>query len=76
MIYCLSPRKLDLTKIKKPVHIWYGTQDGRISQEGVEHLASQFPDATVFIETGYSEQIYFSLFDKIIATSCDAQRTR
>ena len=76
MIYCLSPRKLDLTKIKKPVHIWYGTQDGRISQEGVEHLASQFPDATVFIESGYSEQIYFSLFDKIIATSCDAQRTR
>lgn len=75
MVYCLSPMKLDLTKIKNPVHIWYGTQDARISQEGAEHLASQFPNATVYVEAGYSEHIYHGLFEKIIATSCGEPKT-
>ena len=76
MVYCLSPMKLDLKKITCPVDIWYGTQDGRTSQDGAEHLASQLPDASLHIESGYSEHIYYGLFEKIIATSCGAQKTR
>ena len=76
MVYCVSPMKLNLSKIKNPVEIWYGTQDGRISQAGAEHLATQLPNATLHIESGYSEHIYYALFDKIMSTSYDAPKTR
>ncbi len=75
MVYCLSPMKLDLSKVKVPVDIWYGTQDGRISLQGAQNLATQLPDAKVYIESGYSEHIYYGLFEKIIATSCGAPKT-
>jgi len=76
MVYCLSPKKLDLSRIKNQVHLWWGSEDGRISQEGVENLASQFPNATLHIEPGHTEHIYYSLFEKIIKTSYDAPKTR
>ena len=67
MVFCISPQKLDLEKIDCPVDLWWGTEDGRISQQGVEVLAKQFKHANLFIREGHSEHIYFSLFEEIIS---------
>ena len=67
MVYCLSPRKIELDKIRCPVDLWWGTEDMRINQEGVKRLASQLPKAKLHIREGYSEHIYFSLFEEIIS---------
>ncbi len=67
MIFCLSPRKLDLSKIQVPVSLWWGTEDIRVTRDGVEHLAAQLPNATTHIKKGYGEHLYFSLFEEIIA---------
>ncbi|GHA08777.1 hypothetical protein GCM10008090_18320 [Arenicella chitinivorans] len=67
MIFCLSPRKLDLSNIQVPVSLWWGTEDIRVTREGVDHLAAQLPNATTHIKEGYGEHLYFSLFEEIIA---------
>lgn len=67
MVFCISPRKVDLNRITVPVEIWWGTEDNRISREGVENLASQFKDVNVNIHEGFSEHIYYSLFEEIMA---------
>ncbi len=67
MVYCISPRKINLAKITIPVDIWWGTQDNRISREGVENLAAKLPNVTIHIRDGYSEHIYYSLFEEIIS---------
>jgi hypothetical protein len=67
MVYCLSPRNLDLSKITVPVDLWWGTEDNRITIAGVEHLASQLANAKVHVREGYSEYIYYALFEDIIA---------
>jgi len=67
MVYCISARKLDLNKIMTPVHLWWGTQDNRISQQGVENIAAQLPNATINIKEGYSEHIYYALFEEMIS---------
>ncbi len=67
MIFCLSPQKLDLTNITCPVDLWWGTEDKRINQEGVERLVSQLPESKLYIKDGYSEHIYYSLFEEIIS---------
>ncbi len=67
MVYCISPRNIDLSKISVPVDLWWGTQDNRVSKQGVENLASQLPNAKIHIREGYSEHIYYSLFKEIIA---------
>ncbi len=66
MVFCLSPRKVDLSKITVPVEIWWGSEDNRISQKGAENLASQMPNANLHIREGYSEHIFFSLFEEIL----------
>ena len=67
MVYCLSPLNLDLSSIKNQVDFWYGTEDTRITQEGVEKIASQFSNSRMNIREGYSEHIYYSLFEEMIS---------
>lgn len=68
MVYCLSPRKLDLSAIQVPVKLWWGSQDIRVSQAGVEHLVTQLPNAELTIKKGYSEHLYYALFEEILST--------
>jgi len=68
MVFCISPRRVDLSKINVPVNLWWGTQDNRISLEGVENLASKLSDANIIVKEGYSEHIYYSLFEEIISS--------
>jgi len=67
MVFCLSPRKVDLTKIGVPVEIWWGSEDNRISREGVDNLAAQLNHPNLNIHQGYSEHIYYGLFEEILA---------
>jgi pimeloyl-ACP methyl ester carboxylesterase/DNA-binding CsgD family transcriptional regulator len=67
MVHCLSPRKVDLSKITVPVDLWWGTQDNRITLEGVNNIASQLNHATVHVREGYSEHIYYALFEDMIS---------
>ena len=67
MVYCMTPLNLDLTKISVPVDVWYGTEDRRITKEGVESIFQPIPNLTLHIREGYSEHIYYSLFEDIIA---------
>ncbi|RBP49226.1 alpha/beta fold hydrolase [Arenicella xantha] len=66
MVYCLSPRKIDLSSITVPVTMWWGTEDIRVSQDGVEHLAKQLPNVELRILEGYSEHLYYALFEEIL----------
>ena len=68
MVFCISPRGVDLSKVTVPVEIWWGTEDNRINQKGVESLASQLSNANVRIHEGYSEHIYYGLFEEILST--------
>ena len=67
MVFCISPRKVDLSKVSAPVEIWWGTEDNRMSQEGVNNLAGQLKDVNLNIFEGYSEHLYYSLFEEILA---------
>ncbi len=67
MVYCLSPRNVDLSKISVPVDLWWGDDDNRINLEGVKNLASQLPNAELHLREGYSEHIYYALFEDIIS---------
>ena len=67
MVYCMTPLNLDLTKMSVPVDVWYGTEDRRITKEGVESIFQPIPNLTLHIREGYSEHIYYSLFEDIIA---------
>lgn len=67
MVFCISPRNIDLSTITVPVNLWWGTQDNRISLQGVESLADALPNASLFIKEGFSEHIYYSLFEEIIS---------
>jgi len=67
MVFCMTPRGLDLSKITIPVNLWWGSEDNRYSKEGVENLAAQFPNSTTHLKQGYSEHIYYALFEEIIA---------
>ena len=66
MVFCMSPLKLDLSKINVPVHVWYGSEDQRISLEGAQNVAEYFSNHQLHIREGYSEHIYYALFEEII----------
>ncbi len=68
MAYCMTPLNLDLSQFKIPVIIWYGTEDKRITREGVETIFNDIPDHQLHIREGYSEHIYYSLFEEIITS--------
>ena len=61
MIFCMTPLYLDLSKVQVPVEMWYGTEDKRITREGVELIAGELPNNTLHIKDGYSEHIYYSM---------------
>ena len=67
MVFCMSPLKLDLSKITIPVEIWYGSEDQRISLQGAENAAKYFAKPTLIVREGYSEHIYYALFEEIIS---------
>jgi len=67
MVYCMTPLHLDLSKITIPVDIWYGTEDRRITREGVDSIFTELPNKKIHIREGYSEHIYYSLFEEIMA---------
>ena len=66
---CLTPSNLDLSKITIPVDLWWGTEDVRFTREGVEELAEQLPNSKTHIKEGYSEHIYYALFEEIIRSN-------
>ena len=67
MVYCMTPLHLDLSALSIPVDIWYGTEDKRITRQGVENIFKPLPNHRIHIREGYSEHIYYSLFEEIIA---------
>ncbi len=67
MVYCMTPLHLEMSKITIPVDIWYGTEDRRITRAGVENIFKPLPNCNLHIREGYSEHIYYSLFEEIIA---------
>lgn len=66
MVFCMTPLNLDLSAFNKPLDIWYGTEDKRITQEGVEHIFKPIKQHNLHVREGYSEHIYYSLFEDII----------
>ena len=66
MVFALSPRKLDLQAIKIPVELWWGSEDNRVTLEGVEKLAAALPNSTLRVCEGYSEHIYYAKFAEIL----------
>ncbi len=69
MVFCLTPCNIDLSQIKIPVDLWWGTEDLRFTREGVENIAAQLPNSTLHIKEGYSEHLYYALFEDMIDTS-------
>ncbi|NND82784.1 MAG: alpha/beta fold hydrolase [Gammaproteobacteria bacterium] len=67
MVFCMTPLKKDLSKITNPVEIWYGSDDARMTLRGAEVLRDQLPNATLNVREGYSEHIYYPLFEEMIA---------
>lgn len=74
MVHCLSPRNISFKDITVPVDLWWGTEDGRINREGLNNLAKQIKHSKVFVREGFSEHIFYALFDDILqATVTDQQ---
>jgi len=67
MVFCISPMKLNLHAIKAEIEVWLGSEDKRISEEGLREILADFPPHKLHIRDGYSEHIYYGLFDEIIA---------
>jgi len=67
MVFCLSPMNVNLKSIKVPVDVWYGTEDQRLTLEGVKDITKDFQDLRLNVREGYSEHIYYALFPEIIA---------
>ena len=67
MAFCMTPLNLDLSKLTTPVEVWYGTEDKRITAEGVDVIFKEFPNCKINIREGYSEHLYYALFEEIIA---------
>lgn len=66
MVYCMTPLQLDFSTISVPVDIWYGTEDKRIAQQGVQEIFKPLKNARLHIREGCSEHIYYSMFNDII----------
>lgn len=67
LVYCMTPLRIDLKKITQPVELWYGSEDGRIDLEGVKMIAAELPNCQLKVCEGYSEHIYYALFEEIIS---------
>lgn len=67
MVFCMTPLNLDTAQFKFPLEVWYGTEDKRITEAGARALCEKFGDCTLHIKEGYSEHLYYALFEEIIA---------
>ena len=67
LVHSLSPANIDLSSFNTPVEIWYGTEDKRITLKGAEETAKLFNNCTLNVREGYSEHIYYALFEEIIS---------
>lgn len=67
LVHCLTPMKADLTTLPTEIAVWVGTEDRRITVDGVEKVLTNFPTHQLHVCEGYSEHIYYALFEKIIA---------
>ena len=67
MVYCMTPLNIDVSKFSKPLDIWFGTEDKRITLEGVKDIFSEFPNCKLNVREGYSEHLYYALLEEIIA---------
>jgi len=66
MVFSLTPCNIDLSKITIPVDLWWGTEDARYTREGIEKMANDFPNANLHIKEGFTEHIYYALFEQMI----------
>lgn len=66
MVFCMTPLNLDPSHFNKPIELWYGTEDKRITEAGVRALSKQFANCTLHVREGYSEHLYYALFEEII----------
>jgi DNA-binding CsgD family transcriptional regulator/pimeloyl-ACP methyl ester carboxylesterase len=66
MVFCMTPLNLDPSSFNKPLELWYGTEDKRITEAGARALSEQFDNCTLHIREGYSEHLYYALFEEII----------
>ncbi|GHA20148.1 hypothetical protein GCM10008090_32560 [Arenicella chitinivorans] len=66
MVFCMTPLNLDPNQFNKPIELWYGTEDKRITEAGVHALSKQFNNCTLHVREGYSEHLYYALFEEII----------
>lgn len=67
MVHCISPLKLPKSELTFPIEVWYGSEDKRLSLEGVNAILQDFADHRLHVREGYSEHIYYALFEEIIA---------
>ena len=67
LIDCLTPQNVDFNKIKIGVDLWWGSEDDRISLEGVKNLASELRYSKIHIKDGYSQHLYYALFEEVIS---------
>lgn len=67
MVHCISPMKIDLQAIDADIQVWFGTEDKRMTLEGLQEVMSDFPEYNMNVREGYSEHIYYALFEEIIA---------
>ena len=66
MVFCMTPLNLNIAEFTKPVEAWCGTEDKRISAVGVKAIFKDFPNCQLHFPEGYSEHLYYSLFEEII----------
>ncbi len=67
MVHCISPMKHDLQKINAELDVWIGSEDKRMTLDGLQEILKDFPAHNLHVREGYSEHIYYALFDEIIA---------
>lgn len=67
MVHCITPMKLDLKSIRAEIDVWIGSQDKRMTVDGIKEILQDFPQHNLHVCEGYSEHMYYALFEKIIA---------
>lgn len=67
MVHCITPMKISKSKLTFPVEVWYGTEDKRMTLDGIKLMLEDFENHTLHVRDGYSEHIYFSLFEEIVS---------
>jgi len=67
LIYSITPRDLDLSKISTKVNIWLGGDDRMVSPELIDEVYSNVKDKHLYCPQGYGSDLTISMFDEILA---------